>query len=717
LIWFLFAGVIVSAQKINGGYQLLIQKTSTPIKIDGQEDDEHWLKADVAKDFFLVLPMDTSFAKVKTEVKMAYDDHHLYLIAICHTLPGPYMVESLRRDFTFVKNDNFLLFMDPFDDQTNGFSFGANAAGAQWDGIMYEGGKVDLSWDNKWISKVVNYDDRWVFEASIPFKSIRYKKGIKQWGINFSRQDLKTTEKSSWAPVPRQFPTASLAYTGILNWEEPPPSVGSNISLIPYALTGGSKNYLKDTPISYRNRIGADAKIAVTSSLNLDLTINPDFSQVDVDRQVTNLQRFELFFPERRQFFLENGDLFANFGYATIRPFFSRRIGLTTPIKFGARLSGKINRNWRIGAMNMQTQSVDSIALPEQNFTVVSVQRRLFARSNIGIIAINKQSLNYTAPVDPNIPVYKSYNRNLGIEYNLASSNNIWTGKLMALKSFSPSIKGHDFTQAGHLTYFTRKLNLTWQHEYVGKNFVAEVGYVPRTGYVRAFPQASYLMFPSRSVVLSHGPIFNSSVFYTDHFKRTDNESYATYKITFRTLSTLQAWAGKSYVKLLKGFDPTNSHMDTLARGTRHYWKTIGMDYVSKQQQLFTSAISWKYGGYYANGTLFTFTSEFGYRIQPYVSIILSSSYNDLRLPAPWNNTRFWLISPRLDVTLTNKLFFTAFGQYNQQQKNVNLNTRIQWRYKPASDLFIVYTDNYLPENFAVKTRALVIKLNYWLSI
>jgi hypothetical protein len=141
------------------------------------------------------------------------------------------------------------------------------------------------------------------------------------------------------------------------------------------------------------------------------------------------------------------------------------------------------------------------------------------------------------------------------------------------------------------------------------------------------------------------------------------------------------------------------------------------MDYVSKQQQLFTSAISWKYGGYYANGTLFTFTSEFGYRIQPYVSIILSSSYNDLRLPAPWNNTRFWLISPRLDVTLTNKLFFTAFGQYNQQQKNVNLNTRIQWRYKPASDLFIVYTDNYLPENFAVKTRALVIKLNYWLSI
>ena len=206
--------------------------------------------------------------------------------------------------------------------------------GAQWDGLMYEGGKVDLSWDNKWTSVVKKDDDKWVFEASIPFKTIRYKKGITKWGINFSRMDLKTTEKSSWAPVPRQFPTASLAYTGILVWDQPPPQAGSNISVIPYVLGGSSKNYEKDTPTSYKKEIGVDAKIAVTSSLNLDLTINPDFSQVEVDRQVTNLDRFELFFPERRQFFLENGDLFANFGYTTIRPFFSRRIGLGTSMEY-----------------------------------------------------------------------------------------------------------------------------------------------------------------------------------------------------------------------------------------------------------------------------------------------------------------------------------------------------------------------------------------------
>ncbi len=627
------------------------------------------------------------------------------------------MVESLRRDFTFGKNDNFLLFMDPFDDQTNGFTFGANAAGAQWDGILYEGGKADLSWDNKWTSTVKNYDDRWVFEAAIPFKSIRFKKGITKWGINFSRLDLKTTEKSAWAAVPRQFPTASLAYTGNLIWDQPPPIVGPNISIIPYGLVGASRNHEKNEPTSYDKNMGADAKIAVTSSLNLDLTVNPNFAQVDVDRQVTNLDRYELFFPERRQFFLENGDLFGNFGYATIRPFFSRRIGLNAPIQFGARFSGRINKNWRIGAMNMQTAGVDSVGLPSQNFSVATVQRRVFARSNIAAIFINKESLNYTPSADPKKPVYSPYNRNVGMEYNLASSNNLWTGKALVLKSFSPDKKGDDFVQAANLTYFSRKWNLIWQHEYIGKNYNAEVGYVPRVGYFRIFPQASRLYFPTGTKVLSHGPIVTSSYFYSPSFRQTDYENVAAYKITFRTQGTLTGWVAQNYVKLLRGFDPTNSGQDTLARGTRHTWNSYGLDLVSKPQRLFTYLISLRNGGYYANGSRFNLTSEFGYRFQPYVSILLSSSYNNILLPDPWGRTKFWLIGPRLDVTLTNKLFFTAFAQYNEQKKNVNLNTRIQWRYKPASDLFIVYTDNYLPENFAVKNRALVVKFTYWWGI
>ena len=708
----------LSAQKKNERYKLEIRKTLLPIKVDGAIDDEAWQQTDVAKDFFAVLPMDTSFSKVKTEVRMTYDDQHLYLLAVCHhLLPGPYMVESLRRDFAFGKNDNFLLFMDPFDDQTNGFTFGANAAGAQWDGIMYEGGKADLSWDNKWVSSVKNYEDMWVFEAAIPFKSIRFKKGITNWGINFSRLDLKTTEKSAWAAVPRQFPTASLAYTGTLVWDQPPPIVGGNVSIIPYGLVRASRNHEKNEPTVYDKDIGADVKIAITSSLNLDLTINPNFSQVEVDRQVTNLDRFELFFPERRQFFLENGDLFANFGYTTIRPFFSRRIGLNAPIQFGARFSGRINKNWRIGAMDMQTAGVDSVGLPSQNFSVATIQRRVFARSNIAAIFINKESLNYIPSADSTKPVYSAYNRNIGMEYNLASSNNLWTGKAVMLKSFSPDKKGHDFTHAANLNYFSRKWNLIWQHEYVGKDYTAEAGYVPRTGYIRVFPQATRLFFPTGTKVLSHGPVVTSSYFFNESFNKTDNESIALYKITLRTQAVLAGWVGNSYIKLLRPFDPTNSGMDTLATGSEHRWIAYGADFISKPQSLFTYSISARNGGYYADGKRFNLTSEFGYRFQPYVSIALSSSYNDIQLPDPWGKTTFWLVGPRLDVTMTNKLFFTAFAQYNEQRKNVNLNTRIQWRYKPASDLFIVYTDNYLPENFGVKNRALVVKLTYWWGI
>ncbi len=681
-------------------------------------DEPAWRDAEIASNFFMVLPMDTSFAKLKTEVRMTYDKQNIYLLAICYNgLAGPYMVESLKRDFSFVKNDNFLLFMDPFDDQTNGFSFGANAAGAQWDGTMYEGGKVDLSWDNKWISVVKDYKDKWIFEAAIPFKTIRYKRGITQWGINFSRNDLKATEKSSWAPVPRQFPTASLAYTGILVWDEPPPEAGSNISVIPYLLGGLSKDYQNKTPSYFHLEGGGDAKIGITSSLNLDLTVNPDFSQVDVDQQVTNLSRYELFFPEKRQFFLENGDQFSNFGLPTIRPFFSRRIGLNAPINFGARLSGKLDKNWRLGVMDMETGAVDSTGLPAQNFAVIALQRKVFARSNIGFLFINKESVKYQPGLDSNKTIYSLYNRNIGMEYNLASSNNLFTGKALILKSFSPGKKGQDWIQAGNLLYAGRKWNLFCQYEWVGANYNAEVGYVPRQDYIKINPQVIRYFFPKAGNILSHGPQINSTYFFNTSFHQTDNESILSYLITFRDRSTFTGLVMHDYVQLLQPFDPTNTGKDFLATGTKHQWNTAGIDIVSKPQSLLTYVFSGRYGGYYAQGKKLTLGGTLGYRFQPYVSILLSASYNHLLLPLPWGKTDFWLIGPRIDLTLTNKLFFTTFIQYNEQAKNMNINSRLQWRYKPASDLFLVYTDNYLPGPFSVRNRAIVLKFTYWWNI
>src|ERR1700754_1744248 len=361
----------VVAQKKNAGFELHIRRAEGPVRIDGFINEPAWQHAEKAGNFFMVLPMDTSHANLRTEVRMTYDDKNVYLVAECFDAgPGPDMVESLHRDFSFVKNDNFIFFIDPFEDQTSGFSFGANAAGGQWDGLMYEGGKVDLSWDNKWSSVVRRYSDRWVLEIAIPFKTLRYRNGLTHWGINFSRNDLKGAEKSSWAPVPRQFPTASLAYTGVLVWDEEPPTSSSNVSIIPYALAGVTKDYADNKAAAFKKDIGGDAKIAVTPSLNLDLTVNPDFSQVDVDQQVIDLSRYQLFFPEKRQFFLENGDLFYNFGYSDIRPFFSRQIGLQQPIDFGARLTGKLDKDWRIGAMDIQTENSGANSMEGANYGV-----------------------------------------------------------------------------------------------------------------------------------------------------------------------------------------------------------------------------------------------------------------------------------------------------------------------------------------------------------
>lgn len=715
LFAFLLPGSPVFAQKINNAYKLRIAETRAPVVVDGLLEEDAWKNAEPAKDFFMVSPMDTSFAKVLTEVRMSYDKDNLYISAICYQPNArSYAVESLRRDFAYTKNDNFILILDPFDDQTNGFTFGVNAAGAQWDGLIFNSNGYDLSWDNKWYSEVKHYDDRWVFEASIPFKSIRYKKGIKTWGINFSRLDIKVPEKSAWAKIPRQFNVASLAFTGNLLWDNPPPDAGTNVSVIPYVLGGLTKNYQTNTSAKFKKEIGADVKIGITSSLNLDLTINPDFSQIEVDRQVTNLDRFELFFPERRQFFLENADLFANFGYSTIRPFFSRRIGLGVPIEFGARLSGSLDKNWRIGAMDMQTKSIDETGLPAQNFAVLALQRRVFSRSNIRFMFVNKQSVNYSALENPGKPAFNLYNRNVGLEYNLASSNNRWVGKSMFLKSFSPQKNSDDLVHAANLQYTTKKWLLSWQHESVGENYTAEVGYVPRTDYFKINPKLNYLFFPKAGKVLNHGPVFSSTYFFNRSFKTTDNESMLGYKFTQRSQSVFEVWASNNYIRLQRPFDPVNTGKGSLATGTEHVWKAGGFNYASEPQKMYTYSLSGQYGGYFANGNRLNLASDLGYRFQPYVNIAMSTSYNHIVLPQPWGVTNFWLLGPRTDFTFSNKLFLTTFVQYNNQQKNINLNTRFQWRYKPASDLFLVFTDNYYPSPFAVRNRALVLKFTYW---
>ncbi len=692
-------------------YKLHISKTQSVIEIDGVLDDAVWKEAEKTGLFSRILPIDTGYASAQTEVMMCYDDVNVYLAVICHdTLPGKRPIESLRRDFSFGRNDNFIAFIDTYNDQTNGFAFGISSAGAQWDGIQANGGYVSLDWDCKWRSAVQNYPDRWVAEFSIPFRSIRYNEGDTEWGINFSRMDLKMNEKSSWGPVPRQFQSANLAFTGSLIWDEPLPEAGVRLSLIPYVSAKVVQDIEDENKTTFKPGVGGDAKITFSTSMNLDLTFNPDYSQVEVDRQVTNLDRFELFFPEKRQFFLENSDLFAGLGKEYIRPFFSRRIGLDSPVRVGGRLSGKIGENFRLGLMDLQTGTKDTI--PASNYSVIAVQQKIFSRSNIGAFLVNKQVTNI--PVDSSFNGNK-YNRVAGVDFNLATADNRWTGKAFYHQAFYPNARNDAFAMAGMVSYNTQNLAISYDQAYVGSNYQAEVGFVPRKGYNQIIPTLGYKFFPSSERVANHGPGVEAVMFFKPDFSLTDRDIEINYGIVWLNRSSLSVEVENTYLMLQEPFDPTNTGGDSLAAGTDYNWNEVGFMFSSDTRKLFNYAISSRYGGYF-NGTRFNVSGEINYRVQPYGSLSIVASYDKIDMPQPYNSAELILIGPRLDITFTDKIFFTTFVQYNNQIDNVNINLRFQWRFAPVSDLYIVYTSNSYPEDFYTKNRALVVKLSYWFN-
>ena len=691
-------------------FMIDIAATDEEIIIDGERNETVWENTTTAKDFFRITPIDTGLATTRTEVQLVYNDDYLFAAIICYdAVLGKRPVESLRRDFSFPKNDNFIIFMDTYNDQTNGFAFGVSAAGAQWDGIQADGGDVSLDWDCKWYSAVKEYDDHWVAEFAIPFRSIRYQEGVDEWGINFSRFSLLQNEKSAWAPVPRQFKSSTLAFTGTLQWDKPPPKQGTRFSIIPFLSGQGLENIDAGTPPNSDVDSGLDAKVTLSTSLNLDLTINPDFSQVEVDQQRTNLDRFELFFPEKRQFFLENSDLFASLGSKNIRPFFSRRIGLATPVIGGARLSGKLGPNYRLGIMNMQTNGNEET--PATNFTVATLQRKVLTRSSLSIFIVNKESdLQGNANGGEN-----SYNRVGGIDFNLASADNLWTGKTFFHQAIYKNAGANAFAAATSIKYNNGTVSGQMGYSVVGTDFQADVGFIKRTGFHQFGPHLEYKFYPNKGKILNHGPTFKFDNVFDEDLKPMDRELELKYIINYIDRSKLSAELERGFVKLLEPFDPTNTGGDTLASGSAYNWNEFSMKYESDARKTINFTSNIRYGGYY-NGNKFSFNGEINYRVQPYVNLSISTTYDKIDLPKPFKSMAFLLIGPRLDLTFTNKLFLTTFVQFNDQADNVNLNLRFQWRFAPVSDLFIVYTNNAYPADFRTKDKALVAKISYWFN-
>jgi len=704
-------------------FGLEVRPTTSTMTIDGKINLDEWGNSVIISDFIQQIPKEGLPATEKTEVRLKYDKDFLYVAATLYTkTTGDYVISSLKRDFEFDQNDAFAITIGPYDDGNNGFIFAVSPFNIQMEGLINSGDRISTVWDNKWFSEVKRYEDRWEVEMAIPFKTLRYTEGSEYWKVNFIRNDRKNFEQSSWVPVPLNQRIGSLAFTGNLNWDKPLKKPGSNIALIPYAASNVSKDYQAGKPTNTGFAGGLDAKVAVTASLNLDLTFNPDFSTVEVDQQQTNLNRFELFFPERRQFFLENADLFGDYGFRSIRPFFSRRIGIATDslgrssnnrILYGARLNGNISDDLRVGLLNMQTASEDDVGYPGQNYTVATVQQKVFSRSNIAAIFVNRQTTGQGGESNP----IAAYNRVLGLDYNLASRDNKWTGKVFYHQSFSPNETGDTKAFASFLDYNTKTWKIQWNQEYVGDSFNAETGFVPRRSYWRFEPNILYRHVIDNNKIFQQTFQVRYDMFADGDFNlKTDETLSFVYRLYFKNTSTIQYRIFNEYIYLFNSFDPTRSGGKRLAAGTDYSYLRTGITYTSDRRKLFNYSATTYFGGFF-NGTRAFINTNLNYRIQPYGNISMFAQYNKITLPEPYSSGNLWLVGPRAEISFTDKLFLSTFVQYNSQIKNVNINTRFQWRFKPVSDFFVVYTDNYHPESLQIKNRALILKLTYWINV
>lgn len=705
-----------------------VKYINQPITVDAVLDEAVWAEAEAATNFWQHFPTDSLQAKQQAEIKMLFDDRNLYVGIKVNSANDEYIIPSLRRDFRASGNDNISLLFDTFNDGTNAFFFGTNPMGVLREALISGGGAevsgFDTSWDTKWIGETIKHDTYYIVEWMIPLSAFKYREGETKWRFNSYHFDTKDNERNTWINIPQNQPIFSLAYMGDMIFEKPLGKSKAPISIIPYVNALVGKDYETNTSTS-DFKFGGDIKMTLGNSLNLDLTVNPDFSQVEVDQQVVNLTRFEISLPERRQFFIENSDLFSTFGDdRDSNPFFSRRIGIAKDINgnsiqndiiAGVRLSGKINSNTRIGVLSMQTAEDVANEIPTTNNSVLTIQQKMFSRSNLSVMFINKQA---TKDYDF-LENTKRYNRVIGIDYNLASANNTWVGKYFIHKSFSPDVDDKDMSAGASTSYNSRNWNFRAGAVFVGENYRSDLGFLRRTDVFKISPRIERVFWPKQGQVQKHS--FSVMPFYLwrpgQDWENSDYTIVSSWNADFQNTTRLQLEMFNRFTRLYDAFDPTGSSDGTPLPAGDYYYTSYEASFNSDQRKQFSYNIGPSFGKFY-NGEKYSLQTQLTWRLQPFFSGSIQVNYDDIRLPDPYPDAKIWLIGPKLDVTFNKNLFWATFIQYSTQSENFSVNTRMQWRFAPLSDLFVVYNDNYFTDNvFAPRVRSFNVKLTYWLNI
>ena len=507
--------------------------------------------------------------------------------------------------------------------------------------------------------------------------------------------------------------------------------MGANISFIPYGKSSLTRDKENDQPGKEKLNAGFDVKAAVLKSMSLDATINPDFSQVEVDQQVTNLTRFNIFFPEKRTFFLENADLFTNYGAPPIRPFYSRTIGLDQdgnpiPIIGGARLSGNVSEKLRMGLMNIQTQRKNDFSA--QNYTAISFNETVLKRSVIKGYFLNRQG--FLSDREKQEHPLNAFGRNAGMQFNYSDSKGLWTGQGSYHLSFKPGISTQNSYYQLVGSYTERKLSIFFAWDVVGTNYYTDMGFVERIynydvakdsvfrlGFKQLVNSDGYTIFPSKGSIATHVIQLNNTLVWNPDRSFNERNNELDYTINFKNTSIIKG----SFISQQQNLTYSVKFVtDSLAMPLppgNYAFNSGGIKFNTDTRKLFNVLAGFKLGQFY-NGKLFQYTTNLNFRKQPWGNFSLNFEYDRLHFPANYGTVNLFLKTKNVGNLFSTSLFWTTFIQYNTQFNNVNINSRFQWRFKPMSDIYLVYSDNYFTDPlFKNKNRGVILKMNWWLIL
>jgi Domain of unknown function (DUF5916) len=679
------------------------QSIEDPPLVDGNVlGDPAWANATPITSFWQEQPNEGQPASEKTEVRVVFTADTLYVgVMMFDRDPSGIIVSDARRDAPLDDTDSFQMIFDTYRDRQNGFVFGTNPAGVEYDGQVTNEGQgggglgfgqtssggsgsgFNVNWDGAWTVRTQQNDQGWSAEFAIPFRTLRYPAGADQtWGVNFQRNIRRKSERAYWAPIPRQFNLYRLSLAGSLVGVKT--AAIRNFTVTPYALANVLTSGERPVDSTLLGDVGGDMKYSITPSLTLDGTINTDFAQVEVDDQQVNLDRFTLFFPEKRPFFLENAGFFSVGNPGEVDLFFSRRIGIgdagqAIPIMGGARVSGKAGR-YNVGLLNMQTDDYHDV-VASTNFSVARVSRDLPNRSSIGAIFTNRQGTGDLAPDD-------DYGRTYGVDGKIGIGlTTIISGFASRTETPGISDEDHAFNLRSQTNRKQWDLNLGYQE--VGNGFDPQVGFLSRKGY-RKYDASLMTRFRPQDFIkiqeLRPHATFRGFWGVEDHFQETgylhlDNHWQFRDSTEIHTGMNLTLEGVRVPFEIYPGiFVPPGTYEHAEAQ-------LVAM---SNQSAPFSVSMRATIGGFFG-GDRVALNPTIRFRSGDALTTELNYQRNDIDLP--WGSFDTNLVRARVSYSFSPRVFAQTLIQYNDRADLWSMNFRFGWLQAANTGLFVVYTD------------------------